>query len=266
MAAIPDPKGQGVLTGNALTAWIANQVQSVRATADVPVKNEIPKNANGAAAVRILGKSLMGIVPQARDFLNSTFSTGAFSGLGFTVADYDLAITRVSDSKGVDAAIAQLSKDAHGEATFAVQNLAEMTLQIIKTYIGVLAMPSSSPQIKAAFKTAGGLIAAAVATIKLGRKKSRKKNAASKEKDNTITTLEQTVQQFQANAAVQQAQDKLKLQELTGEPLRAKDVVVVDSPPVTAATAAAAGKKDGKQVSAVAPASPAAEKTRRASR
>ncbi len=262
MAAIPDT---GTLTGQVLTDFLIKTILTLRAVGLIFANFKPPANPAGAGALRYLGPSFLGLVPKARALLAATINTGAFIGLGFGLAEYDQAVARATDAHESDTMLAVLAKDAHATASGALQNLALMTMQIIQAYFSTVNLPSADPKVKELLKAAGAKIEAAIAPIRSSRKGSRIANAAVKEKDTAIHTLEMTVQQYQTEETVHKAQDGLKLQILTGEPLRPKDLVVTEVPAVAEPVVKAGTKGAKANVSAAAPASAAAQKVRRKS-
>ncbi len=267
MAAIPDIIISGALSGDALVAFFIKNIGTIRLVASLRTKDQIPKDSIGAAALRYLGAQVMALAPKVRSFLVTTLPTGALSGLGFNLVDFDKAVTRVADAHEADTTLSVLAKDAHGEAVAAMQTLAAMLLSVVQSYLGTLKLKSADPHTKATFKAAGAKLEVTLAQIAEVRKGSKITNADLKTQAGTIGTQEEQIKQYQTEAVVQKVQDELKLQSLTGEPLRPKDLVMADVPTDSAAQATPGyGRKPAAQHKTFAtPAAPTAGKARRKS-
>lgn len=267
MSVIPDPIVPTPVTGDALAAYLDKAIATLRQAVSIRTKDQIPKDALGAAAVRYLGSQVMGLVPRVRGFIVSVVDTGGLSGLVFTVADFDQAVTRVNDTHEADTRLSGLSKDAHAEAVAALQHLAGMILAVLQSYVGTINLKSADPKIKAKFKDVGGKLAASLAQIAQGRKSSKTTNAKVKTMGGTISAQKEQIDNFETASVVQKLQDQLKLQSMTGEPLRPKDLVVADQSTDTEAQAAPSyDRQTGtKQTTSATPSAPAGSKARRKS-
>jgi hypothetical protein len=236
-------------------------VANLRAAAQIPSKGQIVKDVLAAAALRYLGPGLMTIVLRVQVFFAATYGTGVFNGLGFTVEDYNTAIAREADAQDTDTTIATLSKDAHAESIAAKADLAGKTLKIIQTYAGNLTLPGVDPTIKETLKAAGAKVDAVLLPLKDNRAKNREANAALKNIQASLAASEASNQQLQTENAVRAAQDALKLQSLTGEPLGPKDLVVTELPgapaqPAPAASAGRSGRRGSAKKATETPANP----------
>ena len=139
------------------------------------------------------------------------------------------------DLHPADTTLSALAKEAHGEAVASLQDLADMILKTIKAYLGTVNLVSMNPNTKATFQAAGAKLDITLAQLADSRKASKVANADLKTQAGTISAQEEQIKQFETEAVVQKVQDQLKLQSLTGEALRPKDLVVADVPTASAA-------------------------------
>ncbi len=248
-------------------------IRQALVAAAIRAKAQIPANAPGAAYVRYFGKFLMQAADSAVVLLRAALAKGAFPSITFTADDLSAAIQRVKDLTEVDAKFHDAAASAHAECLAATESLATMVYQITQAADAIQNNPFAPQEHKDAIQSGGKTLFGTVQERNDFIRGRRTELAGSRAKDVAIGDLTTKDLENQTQAAVLSAQDKLKLQMLTGEPLKPQDLVVTpdqihatEPAPPPAPKARAKGGKGGKKSTQAKPRQPTSKARRSRSR
>lgn len=176
--------------------------------------------------MRYFGKTLPVAAQAAASFMAEVEGTGALKGLGFSSKGYGEVIVRLADAQVVETTLAGLAKDAHSAVTGARAELADKTFKIAQSLRYIVNSPATDPVLRTQAKDAGSELEAQLQSLQIGRQSSRETGAELRGLKNGLEAEKRKLKTHEAGEAVRNAQKDLRLQFMSGEPLRPEDLVM----------------------------------------
>lgn len=221
----------GQPTGEALQSTITQLVEKLRAVAGLRGKAAVKATKEARAALRSLGLHLGPAALGALTLLRECERSGVFADLHFTRDDLVRAIARAQDTGGVESKLRVLGQDAHAEALDAREVLALMVMHLRRARTAIVQNPAARQDTRDLVRDAGAQLEG-VFTERKGYVKGRRV-AGAEARDAAIALDEAHARlaEYESKDDVVNAQKDLKIQYLSGEPLRPDDMSRVAGAP-----------------------------------
>lgn len=219
-------EGNAPLAGEALRQYLKRESGNIRGSTALVAGSLATPTESGKAAVRYFGKSLLATAQVAASAMVDIEGTGVLKGLGFTSKQLTDAAAQAVDAQVVEAALTGLAKDAHSATINARAELADMTFKVVQSVRFIVNNPATDPVLRNQVRDAGSALEAQLQGLQTERQSSRETGAEVRGLKDELQAEKKKNKTHETSETVRNAQKDLRLQFMSGEPLRPEDLVM----------------------------------------